>query len=216
MEAAETMGDIYRTVAAYYTRTVEKYGATPRGVDWRCAASQELRFVQLLKVCDFTRPFSLNDVGCGYGALVSYLAWRHSGSEIDYLGIDGSAAMVRRARRRHGRDAARFALGWVSPRVTDYSVASGIFNVKLEHSLESWERHVASTLAAMNETSRRAFAVNFMGPEGISHGAEGLYRTTPQPWIRHCEREFGGRVEVLLNYGLREFTLLIRKAGAVN
>jgi hypothetical protein len=28
-----------------------------------------MRFVQLLKLRDFMSPFSLNDLGCGYGAL---------------------------------------------------------------------------------------------------------------------------------------------------
>jgi hypothetical protein len=49
-------------------RKIRKFGATPLGVDWTCVSTQQLPFVQLLKLCD-TSPASLNDLGCGYGAI---------------------------------------------------------------------------------------------------------------------------------------------------
>ena len=53
-------------------------GCDALGVDWPNQGSQYLRFVQLLKICDFGQPISLNDFGCGYGALLEYLA-SHAG-----------------------------------------------------------------------------------------------------------------------------------------
>src|SRR5438874_9086359 len=95
-----TFGRVYSDVEAYYGARVAKHGATPLGVDWSCWATQNLRFVQLLKLCDFSQAFALNDIGCGYGALAAYLAMRHATVVIDYLGVDLSQAMIRRARRR--------------------------------------------------------------------------------------------------------------------
>ena len=68
--------------------------------------------MQLMKLCDLPEFFSLNDLGCGYGALLAYLAKRHSEAKIDYLGIDLSPAMVRRAKRlwRNQKDA-KFVVG---------------------------------------------------------------------------------------------------------
>src|SRR5882724_9353149 len=54
---------IYSGIAAYYSAKANKFGPTPLGVDWTCQATQEMRFVQLLKLCDFTSAFSLNDLG---------------------------------------------------------------------------------------------------------------------------------------------------------
>src|SRR5882757_7851008 len=79
-------GSVYSDVEAYYSARVARYGATPLGVDWSCQATQSLRFVQLLKICDFSAPFSLNDLGCGYGALCAFLDTRYSEAGIDYLG----------------------------------------------------------------------------------------------------------------------------------
>ena len=174
-----------------------------------------MRFVQLLKLCDFSAPFSLNDIGCGYGALCAFLAMRHAGTEIDYCGVDLSRAMISRARRRFKSPGRRFVVGRASPRVADYSVASGIMNVNVGYSDAVWEDFVATMLADMRRNSRRGFGVNFAAetaPAGNSAGPEAasLYRTSPKPWVRHCEQELGCAVEVIDDYGMTEFTLLAR------
>lgn len=61
--------EIHKEVANYYTRKIETFGETPRGVDWNSKESQELRFLQLCKIITNRAGFSLNDLGCGYGAL---------------------------------------------------------------------------------------------------------------------------------------------------
>jgi len=206
--------DVIADVEAYYSARVARHGATPLGVDWSCWATQNLRFVQLLKLCDFSAPFSLNDIGCGYGALVAYLAMRHAATKIDYLGVDLSQAMVRRARRRFSGPDRRFVVATSSPRIADYSVASGVMNVGLGHPREVWEDYVATILRDMRRASRRGFSVNFISAAGTGNAAndpaEGLYRTTPQRWIDVCEGELDCSVETVEGYGMREFTLLIR------
>lgn len=199
-------------IEAYYTAKISTYGPNAHGVDWASASSQELRFAQLLKMCDFSGPFSLNDVGCGYGALLSYLAKFRPGVEIDYFGIDLSAAMIESAiRRTPGRGRANFVVASASPRLADYSVASGIFNVKLGAPLDLWEGFISKTLRDMHATSRKGFAVNFKAAPGSACALpSGLYVTRPEAWVRYCERQLGSSVELVAGYGLDEFTLLIR------
>jgi len=212
----DALAAVHAGIAAYYTGTLARFGATPLGVDWSCEPTQQLRFVQLLKLCDFAAPFSLNDVGCGYGALLAYLDWRHPACAVDYLGIDLAASMVRAARRRwRGRPAARFVVGHASPRIADYAVASGIFNVQLDQPTAAWEAFIAGTLDRMHRTTRRGFAVNFatLSP-GAQTGRRGLYTSGPERWARHCAARFGAACEVVAGYGLREFTLLVRRPQA--
>ena len=206
----EVPSKVYRGIARYYDRRVLAHGATARGADWSSFITQEVRFAQLLKLCDFSGPFSLNDVGCGYGALISYLAKYHPETEIDYLGFDVSPAMIRHAMEvRWDLSNATAVVADACPRVADYSVASGIFNVKLDTPLDMWERCIARTLRDVRRSSRRGFAVNFMAPSGSS-SPEMHYWTVPKPWIAFCRKELQASVEVLADYGLREFTLLVR------
>jgi len=202
---------VFADIERYYTTKVTRHGPTPLGVDWASAPTQELRFVQLLKVCDFSRSVSLNDIGCGYGALLGFLDQRAPG-KVDYLGVDLSPLMIAEARRMwtgHARCA--FAIGKTPPRVADYCVASGIFNVKLSQPTDRWASLVRAVLHDMHASSRLGFAVNFLAPldTGVA-GAPQLYRPAPDVWRDYCERTFGASVEVLASYGMREYTLLVR------
>jgi SAM-dependent methyltransferase len=204
---------VYARIEAYYADKISRHGVGPRGVDWTCTATQELRFVQLLKLCDFSRPFSLNDVGCGYGALVGFLARRHPEADVDYLGVDLSSAMISRARRRNrGVHGLRFAVGNDIPRLADYAVASGVMNVMVDHPRALWEEFVADTLCRMHASSRRGFAVNFLAEKSDGATTAGLYRTDPSRWTLFCEQTLGCVVEVVGGYGMLEFTLLARSS----
>lgn len=204
---------LHADIARYYTAKVLAHGATPEGVDWGCAPTQELRFVQLLRVCDFTEPFSINDLGCGYGALLGFLRKRHRRCAINYLGIDVSPAMVDQARllwRRYRRTA--FAVGSENPRMADYSVASGLFNVQQDQPVAIWTLFVQQVLTGLLATSRKGFAINFLAPLSRDmKPKQGLYRPAPDIWMNYCTKTLGQQPELLTGYGLNEFTLLVRR-----
>jgi len=210
--AGDCLAELYSDIEQYYSQKLKAHGATPLGVAWPCQPTQELRFVQLLRMCEAESSFSLNDLGCGYGALLAFLAKRHRRKKIDYLGLDLSAPMITEARRLWGkRPHTEFLVANAPSREADYSLASGIFNVKLGQSEVRWTRLVEATLIAMRAASRRGFAVNFLAPlaEGEVPMAE-LYRTHPDVWRSYCEESFGAKVDLLQGYGMREFTLLVR------
>ena len=203
---------LFGQVGAYYAGKLHTHGPTALGVDWSCRPTQELRFVQLLKVCDFTQPFSLNDLGCGYGALREFLKQRWPRADIDYLGVDLVPDMVEQASRKwHGVPSTDFAVGQDCTRIADYSVASGIFNVKLDLPVNVWDRFARATLADMHASSRRGFAVNFLRLAPDIDNIPQLYRAPAEYWRSYCEDELGVRTEVLARYGMNEFTLLARK-----
>ena len=200
------------TIARYYSGKLARHGATPRGVDWTCAASQALRFDRLLQVIELP-TFSLNDIGCGYGALLGHLDACRGDTSVDYLGVDLSKAMVESAIDlwRH-RPGAAFAEAPCALRRADYSVASGIFNVNLDQPLDRWEGFVERTLVDMADASRVGLAVNFMRLRRSSTAYPSpLYRTSPRRW-RDFLATLGWRTRLIEGYGLGEFTLLATRA----
>lgn len=216
IDAAAARVGLARSIEAtgrYYTERLERHGPTPLGVDWSCVPTQELRFVQLLKLRGTRRKFSLNDLGCGYGALLAYLDRRHPRATIDYLGVDISAAMIVQANKLWPhRQGARFEVGHACSREADFSLASGIFNVRMDVRPDDWTDFIAITLDGMQASSRQGFAVNFLepAPAGPPPAPE-LYRAPQQLWARYCEQRFGSNVEVVSGYGMREYTLLVRR-----
>lgn len=221
--ARASLNQIAGDVTDYYTGTLAQHGETPRGVDWSCKPTQELRFIQLLRICSFkasistslsfsTTAFSLNDVGCGYGALCGFLRQRHRQARIDYLGVDLSQAMVDSARSRWGHlQNTIFDIANSSLRSADYSIASGLFNVRLNHADIDWEPWVAQTLQNLRSASRVGFSVNFLSPPQPGESSpQALYRPTVARWKNFCENELQSSVQAITGYGMREYTLLVR------
>lgn len=200
-------------VRRYYSERLREHGATPVGVDWNSAASQRTRFEQLARLLGCTGHFSINDLGCGYGAFFSFLAEKHR--DFTYTGIDLSESMVYEATRTHAGDRrAAFHVGSECPRPADYTVASGIFNVRLHAAPETWERYIASTLDHMNSVSLRGFAFNcltsYSDPPRMRPD---LHYADPCALFDRCQRKYSRSIALLHDYGLYEFTILVRKAA---
>lgn len=213
---ASGLDELFDEVEQYYSKKILAHGATPLGVDWSCLPTQEMRFVQLLKLCEFDVPISINDIGCGYGALLAFLRKRYRNKTVDYLGVDISAAMIAHAKKRWKNCAnAAFVQAVSGYRTADYSLASGVFNVKLSHTAAAWERMIEQTLRGMHAKSRLGFAANFLAPtpDGAPPVPE-LYRAPPAMWRNFCESAFDVNVEVIANYGMREYTLLARNKSS--
>ena len=209
--AVDPLAALRADVDRYYSDRLGRFGATPLGVGWTCVPTQELRFVQLAKLFDFSAGFSLNDIGCGYGALLAYLRRRHKKAPVDYLGLDLSQAMVDEGRRMwQSSRGVQFAVPTGAYRGADYCVASGIFNVKLGHSRATWEEFVAGTISEMYSRCTLGTAVNFLAESEALDDVKEHYRCEPGPWIDHA-RSLGASVELLASYGMPEFTLLLRR-----
>lgn len=201
-------------VERYYTAKVTEHGAVPAGVDWNSNESQELRFRQLLKIIDGRHAFTINDIGCGYGALALFLD--RLGYDFTYSGFDISPAMIAQARGDLGASPRwSFSADETSLEPADYSVASGIFNVKLAASDDEWQAYVLTTLDRMDALSRRSFAFNMLtsysDPERMR---DDLFYGNPGFFFDHCKRHHSRHVTLLHDYGLWEFTLLVRSEPA--
>ena len=203
--------DLLKSVEQYYTERIAAHGPSARGVDWNSEESQVLRFEQLLKVCDASGGFSINDYGCGYGALADHLHGK--GLIFQYHGFDISTSMITHARRLHDglHDCKFFSDESLLP-LADYTVASGIFNVKLEASDEEWLEYVLSTLRRVDELSEKGFAFNALTKySDRDRMCSDLYYADPLFVFDYCKQHFSKRVALLHDYPLYEFTILVKK-----
>ena len=202
--------EILASVANYYSRKVQAHGATAAGVDWKNEASQLLRFDQFDYLWRDARAFSLNDLGCGYAALFDYLRRRRF--RIRYYGIDLSAEMLKVAHSLYGRSRALTLIeGAEPPAAADYTVASGIFNVKGDVADEPWREYIFSTIRTMAECSKIGFAFNVLSDHSDKHLQRAdLHYADPAELIDFCGRSISRHLHLVQDYGLYEFTLIVR------
>jgi SAM-dependent methyltransferase len=203
--------DILSEVADYYSAKLSEHGVTARGVDWNNEEGQILRFEQLSNVIRHTRGFSINDLGCGYGALVDYL-WKKY-HNFFYTGFDVSGDMIRAAKGRHSTSAnIRFVQANIPTEKADYGIASGIFNIKLSQRNDNWINHIGTTLDALDRTSNYGFAFNCLTSYSDPEKMRGdLYYADPCTLFDLCKKRYSRHVALLHDYGLYEFTIIVRK-----
>ncbi len=200
--------DVLAPVARYYAETIAAHGSTARGVDWSSESSQQLRFTQLLRVAEGEGSLAVLDYGCGYGALAHRLI--AEGRPFRYVGFDVCTPMVTAARAAVRDPRCSFTDRRAELPAVDYTVASGIFNVRLEASEVEWHEHVVRTIAALVEHSSKGMAFNMLtryaDPELMR---DYLYYAEPERYFRLCKEMWSRNVSLLHDYNLYEFTLLV-------
>lgn len=204
--------DLLNEVAHYYAEKLAEHGDTPRGVDWNGENSQTNRFDQLCKVIDpKLSAFSLNDLGCGYGALLDYLQNKYS--TFAYHGVDVAKEMIEVASQRNkGVHQACFVNAAEPSQIANYGVASGIFNVRLARTDAEWFDYLQSTLDALNRSSSHGFSFNCLTSYSDEEKKRDyLYYANPGQLFDLCKQRYSKQVALLHDYGLYEFTILVRK-----
>lgn len=197
-------------VARTYADSLAEHGIRSRAVGWKDEASQQLRFEKLLTVVEpGTSALSVNDLGCGYGAMFDFLAERLGDRLERYVGYEISSEMLEAARVRLADGRATFLDAARPTEAADYSFVSGTFNVKLDATDEEWEGYVVDTLREVAAASRRGFAFNLLTTY-VDWREEHLFYADPGRFFDLCKREFSPRVALYHDYPLYEWTIVVR------
>jgi SAM-dependent methyltransferase len=200
-------------IATYYSDKIRTHGNAPEGVDWNGIESQAIRFEQLSKIIKSDEtPFSMSDIGCGYGAYYDYLK-SYGDANYDYHGYDISKDMIKAANDQYGTNHnAHFITGKHPNTKTDYVTASGIFNVQLKIDDTTWQNYIHETINMMNENSTKGFSFNCLTSySDAPKMRDYLYYADPLKIFDFCKKNFSRNVALLHDYDLYEFTLLVRK-----
>lgn len=160
-------------------------------MDWKDEDSQCSRFKALCRLLEADLG-SVNDWGCGYGAFAKYA--------LRYTGYDIVPQELKRG---------RFILSDVPTMVADYTVASGLFNVKLDCPADEWRAYVLRSIKIMNDMSRKGFGFNVLS-SWCEKKEDRLFYASPLDMILEA-RKYSHLVEMNHTYSPYDFTILVRK-----
>lgn len=197
-------------VKNYYSQKIKNHGASPQGVDWNGEESQTLRFEQLMKVVGLNDFFTINDFGCGYGALYEYI--KSFEVKFEYFGNDISSEMIQEAQKRIDSENVHLTVSDRPKSVADYTLASGVFNVALNTKEDNWKAYIFEQLHILNECSSKGFSFNCLTSYSDEDKKKDyLYYADPCEIFDYCKNNFSKNVSLLHDYNLYEFTILVRK-----
>ncbi len=208
-----SLDETQKKLNEYFSEKLTMFGATPKGVDYNGPEAQAIRFEQLVKVIRPEQPFSVIDYGCGYGAMLDFLQQR--GWKFEYWGIDLIEKMIISGRETHkNAPHAHFTTDEKTVPAADYLLAGAIFNIKMETPYEEWREFSIKTLQNMSELCTKGFSFNMLtkysDAERIAQRPD-LYYGDPLFYFDYCKRNFSRNVALLHDYGLYDFTILVRK-----
>lgn len=200
-------------IADTYSETLALSGPTPKSVLWRSAASQQHRMTILLRVLGWDRwrtGLSINDLGCGYGALYDRIKNKRFLRGGAYYGYDLAPAMIESASRRVTDPRASFRLASEPTEDADYSFASGTFGLRLDTPVAEWEALIRETLRRLSARSRRGLAFNILDSGQPAH-KKTLYYGDPETWLAFARAELGGKARLVMDPAAWDFAILIKK-----
>jgi SAM-dependent methyltransferase len=201
----------------FYADTLATHGPTAKGVGWKDERSQLLRFEKLAQLIDRPTPeagITVNDWGCGYGAMFQYLDTLPSVRIRRYYGYDISEEMLAAA-QASPKPRAEFVLSSVVTQTADYSFVSGTFNFRMTMSDELWQDYVEEMLLQVASKSRRGLAFNLFTTYDLDWKEENLFYADPLYFYDFCKRNISRYVSLLHDYPLYEWTILVRKEEAI-
>jgi SAM-dependent methyltransferase len=211
-EGEDVLEESLAGIAELYAEGLRHHGPLSQSVGWKDEESQRLRFAKLALVLagDAAPVLSVNDWGCGYGAMFQYLAAVLGERLESYTGYDISEEMVSAARGFVHDPRASFVHGSDELRRADYSFVSGTFNVKLGAPDDVWRDHVEATLLRLAGVSRRGLAFNLL-TSYVDWREDHLYYADPAYFFRFCREGLGRYVTLVHDYPLYEWTMLVQK-----
>jgi hypothetical protein len=204
------MSDLFRPVEAFFSNALAEYGAAHKAVDYPDLAQQITRFVELSRLFNNSKPFTLMDYGCGYGAMLDYL--KSVNAPVTYWGYDISSAMLATARQTHPGMEDRFLSEVPRGATYDFVIASGIFNLKMDIPLTTWDDVVHDTIDRFDALSSRGFAFNMLTSYREPHRKRSrLYYGDPIHYFDFCFRKYSPNIALSHDYNLWDFTIIVRK-----
>lgn len=207
-----SVDDTLNNLRNFFDERIKAHGAQPKGVDWNSQESQVIRFEQLLKIVQQPdEPFSIIDFGCGYGALIDYL--NAKGYQYTYTGYDMTPAVIEAASQAYASVAqATFTHDLNAVQPADYIVGSGLFNMKMDTSDDSWTQHMYNTLNQMWYLCNKGMAFNSLTSySDAEYMRPDLFYPNPMVVFDYCKRNYARNVALLHDYNLYDFTVLVRR-----
>jgi SAM-dependent methyltransferase len=200
-------------IVRHYESCLAEHGASPMGVGLRNGADLAARFGVMLDLIDgIDRPM-LVDVGCGPGLLLDYLAATGGTERIQYQGIDLSEKIINVARARwpsHRFTCRDITEQLLAERSVDVVLINGLLTKRFSLGLEAMTSLAQSLTLAAFRCARVGIAFNVTSAH-VDQPCHDDFQWPFNTLASFLEREVSNRFSFHADYGLDEYTCLVRR-----
>lgn len=182
----------------HYSKRFEKYGDSPKSVQWSDSTSQERRFEILTEVSESISGKVL-DFGCGIGDLYEFL--RKKNISCEYYGVDLSHEMIEFAQKKYPKgnfevlDIFKQDVG----DTFDYIFISGVFNNLISNN----KLFMETILRKLFNHVKGAIAFNSLSTY-VDYRDDGLFYSDPMEVFRFCKENLSPCVTLRHDYLIKK------------
>ncbi|HEY9164107.1 MAG TPA: class I SAM-dependent methyltransferase [Magnetovibrio sp.] len=208
----DDIGQLLEYVSRVYDYRINEQGPVANGVFWKDADGQILRLELLLQAVDqedLKGPITVNDLGCGYGALFDLLVDEPMLQGGKYFGYDIAADMIATAKAKHCDPRATFIVSPVATEVADYSFVSGTYNMSMGAHRALWTHYIKTSIEQLWKKTAKVLAYNLLD-EASTHQLDDLFYADRRTFLEHA-LTLSPDVEIIDDYPLDEFTIIIKR-----
>jgi len=212
----DNIPDLLNLIGLVYDYRINQCGPVAKGVFWSNPDQHVLRYELLLQAVlpqDLNGPISINDLGCGYGALFDLVRSEPMMTHGRYVGYDISEKMVTAAQAKHSDARAKFITSPIATEAADYSFASGTYNMSMGAERELWTHYIKTSLQALWGKSKKAMAFNMLGKK-LKNELGDLYYADKDQFIKFA-LTLSPEVDVVDDYIGKEFTIIVTRTEAL-
>lgn len=212
LKPPEKIGDLLGLISQVYDHRLKERGPSANGVFWKNAEGQILRHEILLQIIapkDLLGGITINDLGCGYGALFEMIKSTPLMKDSRYFGNDISAQMIEAAHVRNHEPCATFKQSAQVAQSADYSFASGTFNMFMGADPKLWRDYVFATVQHLWEHTNKGLAFNLLDSSASDHLIDLYYADLDE--VMDFTHSLTPHVEVVDDYPLDEWTIYLRR-----
>lgn len=194
-----------------FSLAVKAYGSDPKAVAWRDGERQQRRFqifTGLFALAARQAGFSVNDLGCGYGAMFDAFKNLPEFRHARYYGYDISAEMIEQARASITDARATFIQSHVATEEADFSLVSGTYNLNMHAAEEPWMAYVEENIIHLWGKTRIALGFNMLSRHSPLR-QETLYYFDPDYVLDFCQRNLDGTVRLVDRLAPNEFVIFV-------
>ena len=207
-----TVNKTIKRVRDLYSKNLKKHGVSSKSVGWPNSSDHKLRFEKLFTNVNLNNISSLNDLGAGYGSALDYILSQNYKLKT-YYAYDISAEMLECIDLVKYPDIDIQKIQEPKTETeADFTIASGIFNVKFSENDEAWMQYILKTLENMNHFSKYGFSFNVL-TSYVDFKRDHLYYADPCFFFDYCKKNFSRWVSLYHDYPLWEWTIVVRKLG---
>jgi SAM-dependent methyltransferase len=210
----------YKKIVKHYEDCLDKYGDTPKGVDWTKAEQVEARYRTMIELINFREKSftnidkkSLLDYGCGLSHLYEFIINKRI-DFVDYIGLEISEKFYNQSKNKYPEN--NYILGDILKDTSllknnyDYIVMNGVFTEKRDLSYETMFKYFEQMIKKVYKHCNKGLAFNVMSKQ-VDWEKDCLFHVPMDDMANFLTKNVTRDFIIRNDYGLYEYTVYIYK-----